>query len=398
VATQPIAQALNFTATGLIRLDGPGARRWETITSKEGGFTVDMPLKPTLQTSRTRAGGTIKVLLLGCHNDDGVYLAFRIDMPKPIPQAVAERILDAQRDSFAEEWDGKVVREKRVLAQGHAGRDFTIRGRPNEEGDSTIRVREYLVGKSIFAVAVLSPPDEELPDDAGRFLGSLALGETKVRATGTPGPEPTGTELSGWGLAIDPDKDCKFTPGTRSMTIDVPAAWHDMGGALHKFNAPRVLRAVDGDFVLTVKIGGDLKPEGKSTNPRSVPYLAGGILLWSDSDNFIRLERAAMRRGPRLISTVTFEEWEGGYGGASHSEAFKEGDCYLRLERKGSRILGAVSRDAASWKQLRPIDTVWPSKLKVGLLAISTSSKPFSVKFEEFDLKAKGTATDRGKP
>jgi hypothetical protein len=61
------------------------------------------------------------------------------------------------------------------------------------------------------------------------------------------------------------------------------------------------------------------------------------------------------------------------------------------LERKGSRILGAISRDGAAWKQLKPIDTVWPSKLRVGLLAISTSSDPFSVKFEQCDLKTKGS-------
>lgn len=167
------------------------------------------------------------------------------------------------------------------------------------------------------------------------------------------------------------------------MSESAHASWHDMGGALHKFNAPRVLREVDGDFVITVKVGGDFKPGPKSTNPKSVPYLAGGILIWSDSANFIRLERGSMRRGNRIIATVAFEEWEGGYAGAVHNELFKEGDCYLRLERKGSRILGAVSSDSSAWKQLKPIDTVWPSKLKVGLMAISTSSDPSSVKFEQ---------------
>ncbi len=392
-ATQPVALAINFASTGLVRLNGRSSRLWVTIASKEGGFTVDMPVKPSLNISRTRTsrGTTIKVLLLGCHTDDGVYLAYRMDMPAALPRGSVERALDAQRDHFAQEWNGRVVREKRVSAQGHAGRDFTIEGKPDEDGVSTIRVRQYLVGRSIFAVAVFSPPDAELAEDAGRFLGSLALGETRVRATGTPEPEPQGTKLAGWGLAIDPDKDCKFTPQSQSMTIDVPAAWHDMGGALHKFNAPRVLREVDGDFVLTVKVGGDFKPGARSTNPKAVPYLAGGILLWSDSDNFIRLERAAMRRGGRINATVAFEEWEGGYSGAVHNELFREGDCYLRLERRGSRILGAISSDGTAWKPLKPIDTVWPTKLKVGLMAISTSSDPFSVLFAQFDLKTKGS-------
>jgi hypothetical protein len=76
-----------------------------------------------------------------------------------------------------------------------------------------------------------------------------------------------GTELPGWGLAIDPDKDCKFTPGRGSLTIDVPASWHDLTPASPKpkLNSPRVLREVDGDFVLTVKVSGDFWPRIPTT-------------------------------------------------------------------------------------------------------------------------------------
>lgn len=390
-ATQPAAVSIDFASPGLVRLNGRGSRLWETIASKEGGFTVDMPVKPSLNISRSRGGpgGNLKYLLLGCHTDDGVYLAYRIDLPGAIPRNLMQQALDGQRDRFAEEWNGRVVREKRVAAQSHVGRDFTIEGKQDEGGVFAIRVRQYLIGRSIFAVMVVSPPDDDLPEDAGRFLGSLALGESKVRASGTPGPEPEGTKLADWGLAINPDKDCKFTPESRNLTIELPAVWHDMGGALHKFNAPRVMREVDGDFVLTVKVNGDFKPGTRSTNPKSVPYVSGGILLWSDSANFIRLERGTMRRGNRINNIVTFEEWEGGYSGAVHNEGFRPGDCYLRLERRGSRIFGAISSDGKNWKGVKPIDTVWPSKLKVGLMAISTSNDPFSVQFTQFDLKAK---------
>ncbi len=40
-----------------------------------------------------------------------------------------------------------------------------------------------------------------------------------------------------------------------SPTDDLPRAMHDLGGPLHKINAPRAMREVDGDFTLSVKVG-----------------------------------------------------------------------------------------------------------------------------------------------
>jgi regulation of enolase protein 1 (concanavalin A-like superfamily) len=328
--------------------------------------------------------------MLGCKTNSGGYMVFKASYPTPIVKGTEERELDAERNDLADYRNGKVISEKRVRANGKPGRDFTIRGTPIEEtGVLTIRVREYLDGRSIYIVAAVSAPNRELPEDTGRFLGSLAIGEAKTRASGTPEPEPKGTELTGWGLAIDPDNDCKFTPGERKIAFEVPGKLHDLFFDGGPTNAPRVLREVQGDFVMSVKVAGEFKPGSKSTNPKSLPYLGAGILLWSDSDNNIRFERTSFLRSGKVVTGVAFQEREGGYSGAVHNELYKAGDCYLRLERRGSRILGAISSDGTNWKQLKPIDTVWPAKLKAGLTAISTSNEPFWVKFEEFDLKTK---------
>ena len=320
----------------------------------------------------------------------------RIDLPTTVVKGAEETELNAARDDFAQEWNGKVISEKKVRADLRIGRDFTIRGKPAEEtGVSTIRVRQYLDGKTIYAVMVVSAPNRELPEDTGRFLGSLTIGPGRVPAAGKPEPEPTGKDLPGWGLAIDPDKDCEFVPDGKALAIKVPGTWHDLNPGTNKLNSPRVLWTVEGDFSLTVKVAGEFKPGGKSTNPKGVPYNGGGIVIWNNTDNFIRLERGAMLRGGKVGTLVAFEEREAGYRGAVNNEVAPAGPCYLRVERKGSRISGAISYDGKKWKRLLPIDTLWPARLKVGLLAVNSSSEPLAVRFEELELTGKvvgGTA------
>jgi regulation of enolase protein 1 (concanavalin A-like superfamily) len=362
---------------------------WETITSKEGQFTVEMPRKPTINQTRARkgSGGNVKTVLLGTKTEAGVYLTYKVILPTSIVKGTEDAELDAERDDLAREWKGKVIAEKRIRAGDKVGRDFTIRGKPDKgEGTLTIRVREYLYGNSVFLIAVISAANRELPDDTGRFLGSLALGEAKVRAQGTPGVEPKGVAMPGWGVVIDPDKDCEITDQMKKLRITVPGTRHDLVGATG-MNAPRVMREVEGDFIVTVKVVGEFRPGGKSTNPKGVPFNGAGILVWSDADNFIRLERAAVARGAKLSTYVSFEEFEGGTNGASHSQVMRGGDCWVRMERKGSRIHGSISFDGKTWNELRPIQTVWPTNLKIGLIAVNSSSLPFTVAFEEFDLK-----------
>lgn len=369
---------------------------WETVKSKAGQFTVEMPTAPQIERTRTRRGpgGTVRVMTIGCSTDSGIYLAYRIDLPTALVKGTEDAELDAARDDLAEEWNGKVLSEKKVKAGLRIGRDVTVRGKPSDRvGVLSIRTRMYLDSKSIYAVMVVSEPNRELPEDAGRFLGSLAIGNETAKAAGVPEPEPKGKPLVDWGTAIDPDGDCKFTPdGKKSLTMNVPGTWHDLNTHVNQLNAPRVMRTIEGDFSITVKVAGDFKPGGKPQNPKSVPSCGGGIVVWNNSDNFIRLDRFAISRNNKFSPFIQFVEREAGYESAVHNEGYPGGDCYLRMERKGSRITGAISTDGTKWKSLKPIDTLWPARLTVGLAATNSSSDPHTARFEEFTLRGKVVA------
>jgi regulation of enolase protein 1 (concanavalin A-like superfamily) len=377
---------------------GPAvAQNWQTVTSKEGGFTVEMPAKPSMSRSRTRTGSSGKVTtrIMGCKSKGAVYLAFNVEFPTAIEKGTEAKELDNEKESWAQELNGKVASEKKVRSDNLIGLDFTIKGTPvAEEGIVTVRAREYLDGKSIYGVAVISSPNRQLPDDIGRFMGSLALGEGQVRATSKAEPEPVGVDIEGWGVAVDPDKDCKFTPDKTGLSLSLPGTWHDLNPETGKNNSPRLLRSVGGDFQITTKVIGDFKPGTKSFNPKGVPYNGAGIVVWHNPDNFIRLERGSVNRGGKLASFLLFEEREAGYRGAVHNAGFPGGmggDVYLRIERKGSRILGLYSFDGKKWVALQPIDTLWPTRLKVGLEAINSGNEPMPVRFEEFALNTPKT-------
>ena len=73
------------------------------------------------------------------------------------------------------------------------------------------------------------------------------------------------------------------------LSIEAPGSTHDLNPHVNKFNAPRVVQTVDGDFSITVKVAGEFKPTGQPQHPKSVPSNGGGIIVWNNSDNFIRL-------------------------------------------------------------------------------------------------------------
>lgn len=364
---------------------------WKTIISKDGQFVVKLPTDPTSSETKTLngPGGRIKVTTVLCDTPTVVYMARRVALPARIAKGAESVVLNSFRDFFVAELKGKVISEKKVKFEGSSpGLDYTVRAQPKPKVIATVRVREYLSGQSIYALFAISAVNLELPDDIGRFFGSFTIG-TKPRVKSGPKPEAEGKELAGWGTSIDPDGDCTISPTEKTLSVSVPGTLHDLNADIDKYNAPRILREVDGDFEIQVKVVGDFKPGTKALRAKTLPYNGGGLFVWHDSDNFIRLERGAVVNKGKVNTFAIFEEREGGSRGAMHNGALTAGTAYLKLARKGSRIFGFTSKDGKKWTALKPIDTVWPTDLKVGLDVINSSDQPFTVQFEEFKFKDK---------
>src|SRR5262249_48178441 len=88
-----------------------------------------------------------------------------------------------------------------------------------------------------------------------------------AEASAMPGEPPgerakTAQELAAWSDVVNPDGDCKFYHDESSdrVTIGVPGTPHVLSAEIGRLNAPRLLRAVQGDFEVYVRVGGVFHP------------------------------------------------------------------------------------------------------------------------------------------
>jgi regulation of enolase protein 1 (concanavalin A-like superfamily) len=226
-----------------------------------------------------------------------------------------------------------------------------------------------------------------------RLILSLALLLAACAVLAAPAPE---LFKSGWDKPVDPSRDCKFHIKGGTMTIELPGGDHDLAPNRDRFNAPCLLRDVEGDFVMQVRVSGSFRPSAKSSVDEEESRVAAGIVLILADENCIRLEFGARRLGGRQGSFVDL--WMGGeelfnmnLGGISpwkqEDREVKEEYIYLLLERQGDVIKDSISPDGKKWPVNGNVSIPnLPAKFKVGLAAFSTSTEPSKVRFDQFKL------------
>src|SRR4051812_47602180 len=93
-----------------------GPSRWAPFTSREGNFVVDFPGKPKTFTRavRTRVG-QVRIVVAQVDTPDVLYTAEKVEQPMAagLKPADLEAILDYWRDQEANEFNGKVVSQKK---------------------------------------------------------------------------------------------------------------------------------------------------------------------------------------------------------------------------------------------------------------------------------------------
>jgi regulation of enolase protein 1 (concanavalin A-like superfamily) len=198
-----------------------------------------------------------------------------------------------------------------------------------------------------------------------------------------------------YGLPVDPAKDCKFTLDGDKLTITAGKGDHDLSVQSNEMNAPRVLKEIEGDFEVTVTVSGPYPKGAKgASEKRTIVFYGSGILVWDDTNNYVRLEKAYVDglNGTPINCYGSWELFAGGEWrrrGSNADFVFDPTDtAYLKLSRKGSVFSASLSKDGKEWKELDPIEAEMGKKLKVGVAAVHICDTGFDAVFENYQLKA----------
>ena len=193
--------------------------------------------------------------------------------------------------------------------------------------------------------------------------------------------------IRGWGRVVEPDRDCEVALKDGALGIKIPGKPHDFAAEVPSYNAPRVMREIQGDFIAEVVVGGSMDPGETSLEPKSWPYHGAGLMVVKDPNNYVTAHRASAFVNGKIRHFANFELRRGGRLAISHSsnDIPPDQDLHLRLERRGKTFYHAMSPDGIHWSSYEPIELELPPAAQLGVAAVNTSNRPLAVRFR--DLK-----------
>jgi hypothetical protein len=219
-----------------------------------------------------------------------------------------------------------------------------------------------------------------------RLAVGLLCALAAIAAAVAPAPRPQ-PWVAGWDRPVDLAGNCRFDRNGDKLTITIPGKDHPLDVPNKRLNAPHLLRDVQGDFSVQVRVGGVGKPAGGTGYHRAGLLLTDGWVFW-------RWERSADQDPKEKAHDLWFGiHWRGQEGSVTgHGDSLPlKGPIYLRIERRGEKVFLASSEDAKTWLTATTpssfgIVIKLPQALKVGVVAESTAAGEFKVEFDQFKL------------
>ncbi len=198
--------------------------------------------------------------------------------------------------------------------------------------------------------------------------------------------EATEGEVPGWGFRFNAKRTGRYEVEGDALKLTAASASDINPGSA--FNAPSTLVDVDGDFVAEVAL--DPLPTDHSG------WVGGGLFIYISDKQMARVNHAH-HRPKKDEPHEEVLDWKHTDNSGKHQginlSAIKidvTKPHFFRIERRGTRLLGAFSNDGGTWTELYPLNIRhWPAKVKVGPFVLNASSTPKTLRFTAFKVTPK---------
>jgi regulation of enolase protein 1 (concanavalin A-like superfamily) len=220
------------------------------------------------------------------------------------------------------------------------------------------------------------------------FLWMIMAAVCTAAEADEPAPRPN--EMPGWGRVIDPWRDCDIALDRDNdrLKIQVPGTPHVLSAEVPQLpmNAPRVIRAIRGDFTADVHVLGRLEP-GQTRTTHYNPYHGAGLIVWQDPSNYLRLERAVGFIDGRRQPYVNYELRAGGLLAVTRGITIEDGPLWLKLRRQSATFSAWYSYDGRRWVALRGIVATFADRVEVGVVAVNSATQTLSAELEMLKIE-----------
>jgi hypothetical protein len=149
---------------------------WQTYTSPDGSFSVQLPDKPSIQSTQVplEGGGTTAVNVITAAPTDHTTYMFTYVEHENIGQKSPDQTLDSAREGGLRKIQGTVLTQKRITVQGYPGLDVQARARGNSLAD----LRIVAVGNRLVMIMALATVGHDRePKTVQRVLDSFKINQ-----------------------------------------------------------------------------------------------------------------------------------------------------------------------------------------------------------------------------
>ena len=205
-------------------------------------------------------------------------------------------------------------------------------------------------------------------------------------------PIPKGTDADRlkklFGTPVDADKVCTFEliEGDR-LRVRAPNTHQTQIPFTSLANVPRVVREVEGDTTLTVKLSDTIAPDagpGLGAVARMATVGAGLVISDNNGVRVLFFQQRVRRKGEWATQLVFSRAWPDYCETCPRQLGDVKDSIYLRLVAKAGRVTAESSSDGKMWNEVIDRDVTLTGKLTVGVFVLQHTNKRYETIFDNF--------------